>query len=80
MNITIHKSLFLFCSILCVIFFSQTKIYSQTKVYDVKETTLHLQDSIVYLRSTMSPVNGIIQKLEKDSRRIVFEASFISGK
>jgi antitoxin component YwqK of YwqJK toxin-antitoxin module len=69
------RLLVLFCITFCLQYF-----FSQTKVYDVKETTLHLQDSIVYLRSTMSPVTGIIQKLEKDSRRVVFEASFINGK
>lgn len=70
-----NKSLVIFCAIFCMQYF-----FSQTKVYDVKETTLHLEDSIVYLRSTMTPITGIIQKIEKDSRRVVFEASFINGK
>jgi antitoxin component YwqK of YwqJK toxin-antitoxin module len=53
--------------------------FSQTNVYDVEETTLHLEDSIVYLRSNMLPVNGIIQKMDTLKRK-VFEASFINGK
>jgi len=74
MNITIYKSLILFCITFCMHYF-----FSQTKIYDVKETTLHLEDSIVYLRSTMTPISGIIQEIDTNKKK-VFEASFISGK
>jgi antitoxin component YwqK of YwqJK toxin-antitoxin module len=69
-----NKSLVIYCAIFCMQYF-----FSQTKVYDVKETTLHLEDSIVYLRSTMTPISGIIQEIDTNKKK-VFEASFISGK
>ncbi len=68
------RFLVLFCITFCLQYF-----FSQTKVYDVKETTLHLQDSIVYLRSTMTPISGIVQVIDTNKKK-VFEASFISGK
>ena len=56
MNMSIYKSLILLCSILCM-----NGFFSQTNVYDVEETTLHLEDTIVYLRIDMIPITGVIQ-------------------
>jgi antitoxin component YwqK of YwqJK toxin-antitoxin module len=70
--------LFLFC----IIVFTSIKLFSQVsnlKKYDANETTLHLDDSIVYFRSSMKPFNGIIQK-KNDNGKVIFECNYIDGR
>ncbi len=68
------RLLLLFCITFCLQYY-----FSQTKVYDVKETTLHLEDTIVYLRNDMIPITGVIQG-KNNSNKKIFEVSYLKGK
>lgn len=68
------RLLVLFCITFCLQYY-----FSQTKVYDVKETTLHLEDTIVYLRNDMIPITGVIQG-KNNSNKKIFEVSYLKGK
>lgn len=74
MRLQFHRLLVVLCTIFCMQFF-----FSQTKIYDVKETTLHLEDTIVYLRNDMIPVNGVIQGKNNLNKKI-FEVSYLKGR
>ena len=68
-----------FIIIICF-FLLNYNIYGQvtTKVYNIDETTFHLFDSILYLRSNMTPLTGTIRKYDSD-KKIVFECNYING-
>ncbi len=74
MNIAKYKSLVLFSIIFCIHYF-----FSQTKVFNLEETTLHLEDTVVYLRNDMIPVDGVIQCKNAENKK-VFEVSYLRGK
>lgn len=59
-------------------------LYSQSQnlekaTYNANQTTFHLFDSIVYVRSNMSLLNGIIIKYNQENKK-VFECQYVDGK